>query len=156
MPEQKELDIAISNLESKYSHRGLRFETPFLGSVPVQAYGHLDGMRFYFRFRHDAARLDLGVYDAEQEEADYQRDLKNEQLRKEKAEQELAAGKISDYDYMFLTMSSAVKTEEDDKDYYPNPVLKSVSIHSYTGDQWAGWLDGKQAEELFSKLADRL
>lgn len=154
--EANELDLAVSNLESKYSHRGLQFESGFLGSLPVQAYGHLDGMRFYFRFRHDSARLDLGVYDAEKEEADYQRDLKNEQVRKEQADKDLAAGEITEMDHMFWTMSTASKVEEDDENYYPNPVLKSVSIHAYTGEPYAGWLDGKQAEDLFSQLADRL
>lgn len=154
--EFKELDLAVSNLESKYFHRGLQFETGFLGSVPVQAYGHLDGMRFYFRFRHDIARLDLGVYNAEKEEADYQRDLEHERIRKEKAAKDLAAGEITEMDYMFWTMSTAVKVEEDNKDYYPNPVLKSVSIHGYTGDSYAGTLNGSEAEDLFSQLADRL
>jgi hypothetical protein len=154
--EENELALAVSNLESKYSHRGLQFEIGFIGSVPVQAYGHLDGMRFYFRFRHDSARLDLGLYDAEKEEADYQRDLEHERSRKEKAEKDLAAGEISEMDYMFWTMSTASKVEESNKDYYPNPVLKSVSIHAYTGEPYAGWLDGKQAEDLFSRLADRL
>lgn len=154
--EIKELDLAVSNLESKYSHRGLQFETGFLGSVPVQAYGHLDGMRFYFRFRHDSARLDLGVYNAEKEEADYQRDLENERVRKEQATKDLADGKITEMDYMFWTMSNAYKVEESNKDYYPNPVLKSVSVHGYTGEPYAGTLNGKEAEDLFSQLADRL
>lgn len=62
-------DEAATSLEEKYSHRGLRFTSSFEGLAPIQAYGHLDGNRFYFRLRGGAASLKVGVYDKDIEVA---------------------------------------------------------------------------------------
>lgn len=56
-----EKDVAL--LEEKYADRGLKFTSPFEGLAPIQAYGHLDGNRFYFRLRGGDASLKVGVYD---------------------------------------------------------------------------------------------
>lgn len=53
----------VASLEEKYSDRGLQFTSPFEGFAPIQAYGHLDGKRFYFRLRGGDASLRVGVYD---------------------------------------------------------------------------------------------
>lgn len=63
------LDEVVTILEEKYSDRGLRFTSPFEGLAPIQAYGHLDGKRFYFRLRGGEASLRVGVYDKEIEVA---------------------------------------------------------------------------------------
>lgn len=55
-----EKDVAF--LEEKYADRGLKFTSPFEGLAPIQAYGHLDGKRFYFRLRGGDASLRVGVY----------------------------------------------------------------------------------------------
>lgn len=56
-------DKEVTVLEEKYSDRGLKFTSPFEGLAPIQAYGHLDGKRFYFRLRGGDASLRVGVYD---------------------------------------------------------------------------------------------
>lgn len=56
-------DKEVTILEEKYSDRGLKFTSPFEGLAPIQAYGHLDGKRFYFRLRGGDASLRVGVYD---------------------------------------------------------------------------------------------
>jgi hypothetical protein len=57
---ETKFDSTVSFLEKKFADRGLRFTSTFEGTDPVQAYGHLDGLRFYFRFRYDSASLVLG------------------------------------------------------------------------------------------------
>lgn len=56
-------DEVVTVLEGKYADRGLKFTSPFEGLAPIQAYGHLDGKRFYFRLRGGSASLRVGVYD---------------------------------------------------------------------------------------------
>lgn len=56
-------DKEVTILEEKYADRGLKFTSPFEGLAPIQAYGHLDGKRFYFRLRGGEASLRVGVYD---------------------------------------------------------------------------------------------
>jgi hypothetical protein len=47
---------------------GLEIES-FAGYCPVQGYGTLDGVGFYFRSRWDTATLSVGDYESEEEEA---------------------------------------------------------------------------------------
>lgn len=60
-------DKEVVLLEEKYADRGLVFTSPFEGLAPIQAYGHLDGKRFYFRLRGGEASLKVGVYDLAKE-----------------------------------------------------------------------------------------
>lgn len=55
------LDIC-KRLETKYAFLGLEFTEPFNGYVPVQAWGKIHGMDFYFRFRHDYLSLRVGDF----------------------------------------------------------------------------------------------
>jgi hypothetical protein len=52
-------DDVVSFLEAKYAAVGLKIKSVG-GFVPVQAEGNVDGKFFYFRFRHDNARLMVG------------------------------------------------------------------------------------------------
>jgi hypothetical protein len=52
-------------LEASNIHRGLRFTSVFQGLVPVQAYGIVDGKRFYFRQRNGLSYLVVGEFDYE-------------------------------------------------------------------------------------------
>ncbi len=56
-----DLSEAAVNLESEYKTNQLKFHSAG-GAVPVQAEGFVDGKYFYFRFRHDNARLMVGEY----------------------------------------------------------------------------------------------
>lgn len=50
-------------LEDQFNKRGLQFTFPFEGLSLMQAYGYLDGKRFYFHLRNGDASLCVGVYD---------------------------------------------------------------------------------------------
>lgn len=50
-------------LEEQFNKRGLQFTAPFEGLSLMQAYGYLDGKRFYFHLRNGDASLCVGVYD---------------------------------------------------------------------------------------------
>jgi hypothetical protein len=69
----------VQVLEKLYAHRGLKFTTVFEGLEPVQAYGDIDGMRFYFRERGNISSLKVGQYDVELERKYAQR--QNDSLR---------------------------------------------------------------------------
>jgi hypothetical protein len=58
---------AADILENLYKHRELKFTSVFEGYVPVQAYGLIDGMLFYFRKRGGVYSLKVGLYDLEVE-----------------------------------------------------------------------------------------
>jgi len=58
---------AADILENLYKHRELKFTSVFEGYVPVQAYGLIDGMLFYFRERGGVYSLRVGLYDLEVE-----------------------------------------------------------------------------------------
>lgn len=60
-------ETEVQTLEAKYADRGLSFTSPFEGLAPIQAYGHIDGKRFYFRLRGGYASLQVGVYDLAKE-----------------------------------------------------------------------------------------
>lgn len=58
----------VELLENNNQNRGLKFTSPFEGLIPVQAYGHVDGKRFYYRSRSGTTSLQIGVYDKTVEE----------------------------------------------------------------------------------------
>lgn len=66
-------------LEKLYTHRGLKFTAVFEGLEPVQAYGDIDGMRFYFRERGGISSLKVGKYNVELERKYMQK--QNDSLR---------------------------------------------------------------------------
>lgn len=96
----------VASLEEKYSDRGLKFTSPFEGFAPIQAYGHLDGKRFYFRLRGGEASLRVGVYD---------KDI------------EVAQKKHRNESFGYTLVPNIPK--ESDKDLYPTV----IQFESYTG-----------------------
>lgn len=64
----------VERLEAKYAEHGLRFDSGFAGSVPVQASGRIGRRYFYFRFRHDSAPLSIGSPDHGRNAAHAKRD----------------------------------------------------------------------------------
>lgn len=65
--ERKVRKEATRLLEEKFADRGLKFSTSFEGNIPVVAYGVLDGLPFYFRYRNDTGQLRLGLPDPKAE-----------------------------------------------------------------------------------------
>lgn len=113
---------AVSALEVEFKDRGLKFTSGFQGLEPIQAYGHIDGLRFYFRERGGRASLNVGPYDRKLEEAI--------------AESHMAEAFNSSTDNSdsfsatrFLHSLHAAVVEEDTLDYYPTRVVKSSAIN---------------------------
>lgn len=148
----------IKSLETKYAKEGLKFSIPFSGSCPVQAYGEVRGMRFYFRFRHDAGSIKLGLYNQKAEDTYYEQQEKFRANRLAVSEKEYAAGNITkqDFDMSILFDSKTIKVLAASEDYYPNPVLIEVNVYDYTGEPFEGFLTAENAENLFDKLMEQL
>ena len=146
---QQTMDEAAERLETKYADRGLKFTVPFSGMVPVQAFGHIDGNRFYFRFRYDRGMLKIGPVD---EELDKALAVAEEKRRQEK----LAKINANDvFSSLGLGREKPAQTGEDDY-YYPNRVTTFSSIADYSGEPYLGALTKEMAVDLFSKLVEAL
>lgn len=63
--EQSKLRI----LEAIHQDRGLRFDLGGWGCAPVQIYGEIDGLRFYWRVRYNSSSILIGPYNKALEEA---------------------------------------------------------------------------------------
>ncbi len=131
----------ISSLEEKYKHRNLKFTSAFEGIVPVQAYGKIDNLYFYFRLRGDAASLIVGSYDDEIEEARYQENINQTQKF-------LAETGITDISFINSEKNKIVKPTGLEKNYYPSLVWFENKI--VTDEKTTTYLD------IFSKLVDTL
>jgi hypothetical protein len=155
-PEYTEI---VNSLETKYAKENLKFTIPFRGSYPVQAFGELKGMRFYFRFRSDTASLHIGVYNQTVENEDYEKQELFKKERRVKTEEAFAAGQMTQQDYQFSILideRETVKNLPNAEDYYPNPKLVTLSVHNYSGDSLAGDLKPEEAEDIFSQLVEQL
>lgn len=146
-------------LEAKYADRGLKFTSVFAGACPVQAYGHLDGLRFYFRFRGNTGRLNLGPYDQTIEELIALRHNEQSNINLEVADSKLKAGLISEDEHRWKTLVNAPSkiVLESDTQFYPTAIFKeAISEGSDAEDHLKGYLSELETFEMFSQLADTL
>jgi len=151
--------IMITKLETKYADRGLKFTIPFAGCIPVQAYGHLDDLRFYFRFRGNFGQLRLGPYDLEIEELTHKRNTEQAARWLAEAEAKRASGESSKEEYEFATffVDADPLVTEDAKNFYPTRITKaSVADGADPEDYYNGSLTDEEAFDMFSLLADTL
>lgn len=151
-------DKMVANLEAKYRSRGLKFTLPFAGAVPVQAYGRIDGLRFYFRFRGNVARLNCGPVDPvfEKRYADRSRESYMDNYRKDQK-------KPRDKDSFFpedywKKQADAVRPQTDaDADFFPHKLTKASWCEGpIPGDKYNGSLSDGEAFTIFSKLVETL
>ena len=146
----------VDRLEAKYASRGLKFTQPFAGMVPVQAYGHLDGLRFYFRFRSNWGTLRLGSYDKEFEEL-YALRLNEDRLARIEKDRvrSIAAGE-EDFQVDWFDQNE-ILAETDGPFYYPHNTIKSSSLQGADPeDHYNGCLTNDEAYNMFSVLVDTL
>ncbi len=147
----------IDRLEAKYASRGLKFTQSFAGAVPVQAFGHLDGLRFYFRFRSNWGTLRLGSYDKEFEKL-YAFRLNEDRLARieEDRARSIAANSFVDFVVDWFDQKE-IKPAKNDAYYYPHNTIKTSSIQgSDPEDHYNGYLTNEEAYEMFSILANTL
>lgn len=150
--------VVVKDLETTFADRQLRFTVPFGGSIPVQAWGYMDGYRFYFRFRRDVGSLRLGVADPEYYVKINSLKNKREAELIAKLEDGLKSGELSKEEYteeleFFTRFTKDEKAPEfDDSRFYPTYIKKESSIREYTGEPYEGALTPSQMKDLFTKL----
>ena len=156
--------VVVEELENKYVARQLKFTVPFGGNIPVQAFGYMDGYRFYFRFRRDVASLRLGIANPEHyvrinalrknrersQLAKYEADLASGQLTKAEYDEEL------EFFHMFSKTEDEEAPEFDDPQFYPTHIKKESVVRDYTGEPYEGSLTPSQMEDVFTKLVENL
>lgn len=150
----------VKDLEAKFADRQLKFTVPFCGSIPVQAWGYMDGVRFYFRFRRDFGALRLGIADPEHYVKINNLKNKREAAQLAKLEDELEKGKLTkaeynewlDFNTRFTKTEDEKVPEFDDLQFYPTHIKKQSAIQDYTGEQYEGTLTPTQMMDIFTKL----
>jgi hypothetical protein len=143
-PEQEAL---IGALTERYASQKIRFDTGFVGSVPVQACGRIGRQFFYFRFRGDSASLTLGT-------ADLRGSASRAKHARRKALRELRRGKLDDGFMGFMLQRNLRRDTSLDR--HPSEAVWYAVINDVTGDEWAGALEPDEAADLFVQLMDRL
>jgi hypothetical protein len=144
VPESQE-DL-IASLTERYAGHSIRFDTGFVGSVPVQASGRIGRRFFYFRFRGDCASLTVGSRNRREDGSFYRRD-------RTKALRKLRRGQDDGWGGYFLKQQLRRDTS---MDRYPSAPVRYAVTPDVTGEQWAGSLEPDEAAALFVRLMDSL
>lgn len=156
---------AIRTLESRHAHRGLRFQRDHdghpqgFGSVPAQAFGELDGQRFYFRFRHDHARLNVGPYDAALELALERRRLQWRAVHRDDMPE---THRVQDdggasFEWLMVTDRDLERAiDMDDFSFAPTRVTAVADVHDVTGEEYGSTCSDDEFLTLFQQLIDDL
>ncbi|MBC9705320.1 MAG: hypothetical protein H9W81_10175 [Enterococcus sp.] len=142
---------AATVLEGLFSDRGLKFTAPFEGNIPVVAYGKVDGMNFYFRYRGDRGSLRVGTPDPQENLKHYRDKLESVLHETNRAlEKGIAAEEIP-----FFPSSVSLKPIDMNR-LFPEIVEKVASIEDYRGVRYSSYLDYNELIDLFSKLLVKL
>jgi hypothetical protein len=157
--ERLQIVQAVRRLETKYKARNLRFSLPFMGSVPVEAFGHIDGMRFYFSYRQDTGQLRVGPCNEDLERKIYERAVRERDTHQIQDQKAYEAGEITEDEFKYRSlMHNRIVSENlaDNDDFYPNEVQYYSCVKNYAGQPRNGFLDAEECFDLFSQLADTL
>lgn len=148
VPDNQE-DI-IAGLTERYAAQGIRFDTGFVGAVPVQASGRIGRRFFYFRFRGDHASLTIGSRNRREDGSHFKRD-RTKALR---ALRRWPAGE----DRLSLEYFIAERNLERNTklDRHPSLIVRYAGINDVTGEPYNGFLEPEEAAELFIRLMDIL
>jgi hypothetical protein len=142
--------LVEARLEEKYSDRGLKFTRGFSGSAPVQAWGIIDGYRFYFRYRSDVASIRIGFIADDRLQREHDRDM---HFRKERFKR-FGGGDASLRELMLGGAHGPY--ELDGITDYPSSIRKEAYISGVLDDPYNGFLTPEQTEETFVKLIEGL
>ncbi|HEX9088885.1 MAG TPA: hypothetical protein VF867_15310 [Arthrobacter sp.] len=145
-PSQEDL---IASLTARYADQGIRFDTGFVGSVPVQCSGRIGRRFFYFRFRGDTTSLAIGNRDSRQ-------DAGRAKRKRRHALRALRRGTASDafgFGDFFIRRDLRRDTS---LDRHPSRLVRYAVIHDVTGEQYNGSLEDDEAAELFVRLMAQL
>lgn len=148
VPESQEGIIAA--LTERYAGQRIRFDTGFVGSVPVQASGRIGRRFFYFRFRGDYASLTIGSRNRREDGSHFKRDRTRalRTLRRLKGDQDPMD--------LWLYVAQRDLKRNTTLDRHPNLVVWHAGISDVTGEPYNGFLEPEEAAELFIRLMDGL
>lgn len=144
-------------LEEKYAERGLKFTRGFSGSIPVQAWGVIDGYRFYFRYRGDVASIRIGFIAEDRAEREYARDMKfhQERIARSEARQAMTGELDTSLSNALFQMEPKLNVPDGVTDY-PSSIRKQAVIVDALDHPYNGTLNATEARDLFIKLIDNL
>lgn len=140
-------DELIALLTDRYATRGIRFDSGFVGSVPVQCCGRIGRRYFYFRFRGDTASLTIGS-------ADHRRDASQAKHARRKSLRQLRRGGEIDWFGGFMVKQDLKRDKGMDR--HPSRAVWYAVINDVTGERYAGDLEPEESAELFGQLMDLL
>lgn len=146
-----------ARLEEKYADRGLKFTRGFSGSSPVQAWGVIDGYRFYFRYRTDAASIRIGFIAEDRAEREYERDMKfhKERIARSEAREALTGELDTSLSNALFLLEPKLNVADGVTDY-PSSIRKQAYVSGVFNDPWNGQLSPEQAEYIFVRLIENL
>lgn len=153
-----QVDEAVAELEAKFADRGLRFTEGFRGACPMQAYGWIDGERFYFRYRSDIATLRVGLIDPVQAQKNYE----YERTVKAQSMVDFVAGhremdEAERKELLEKYAAKAVLATNDDVQVFPTAVSAVAHLGGIQGNPYAGALnDKKEMLTTFIRLVNGL
>jgi hypothetical protein len=148
VPDSQEEVVAA--LTRRYAEQRIRFDTGFVGSVPVQASGRIGRRFFYFRFRGDTASLTVGSRSRRKDGSYFRRD-------RTKALRTLRRWK-DDGDPLGLELFIAHRNLKRNTtlDRHPSVPVRYAVVNDVTGEPYNGFLETDEAAELFIRLMDSL
>lgn len=157
--EKEEMKEAVLRLEKRFADRGLKFTENFRGGLPMQAFGIIDNMRFYFRFRHDVAALRVGNLDEDKPLRDYDRAVERRVKKIFELEKAVRDGEMTreEADSALKWFAREPRIEyPNGKDDYPTLIKREARISNVLGEHYAGCLKANEAEKVFTALVEAL
>lgn len=154
------LDTMHHELENKYAHRNLNMHETTIDGL-IQSEGEIDGMLYYFRFRHNHAQLTVGINDLEYRRELYDNMEAQKTIRRQKLAHDISTGIIeeNDMDAILIQMiSQPAEFNADANAYPPERPLYWSSIDGLfdSNAKYASMMTPEQYREAFSWLVDNL
>lgn len=149
--------LAAVELEEMYVSRGLKFTQGFTGSFPVQAYGIIDGYRFYFRYRGDNASIRIGFIADDRLVKEHARDMAfyNKRIEKYRAEAEATGVSLESIMSDRFEREPLQETLNGITDY-PSSIRKQSYLSGFYGEDYKGELEPEECKEIFIRLIESL
>ncbi|MGW8431436.1 hypothetical protein ACWGJ9_10065 [Curtobacterium citreum] len=129
--------------------------------MPAQAFGALDGQWFYFRFRSDHARVEVGPYDAALALALERRRLMWRAVRRDDIPESHrfdADGRES-FEWELATdrdLERALDMDGPEYGFVPTRVTARADVHGVTGERFGSSCSDDEFLVLFQRLIDNL
>ena len=157
---QEDSERVVAQLEEEFVDRGLKFTVRFIGSVPVQAAGHIDGERFYFRFRGNTGSIKIGPYNQMIEDGLWVRYEETRLKRLAKVNEEHESGELTgiDYELASFNLNRPEPMSTPDEEMFIPTVVTHVAgkIGANPEDHYNGELTADEAYDMFKHLITNL